>query len=168
MRLVRIPRRTFSESPSRSTKRGKLFQKTTVNDSKASNPLLGGWWSDSKSGWANRNWAGSVSRESKVIWFHEPDVSVIQSLMLTFVLCLLAWSGLGLIGSILLLTKSARPERALFFVLFSLPHAIIFGPFFLLMGLVGRRQKLCPYCRSSIDRNATVCANCTRVLPTSP
>ena len=45
------------------------------------------------------------------------------------------WSGLGLVGSFLLLTKSARPERALFVVLFSLPHAIIFGPLFLLINL---------------------------------
>jgi hypothetical protein len=84
-----------------------------------------------------------------------------------FVLCIFVWSGLGLIGSILILTKSARPERALFAVLFSLPHAIIFGPIFLLMTLAGRPQKLCPFCQSSIDRDATVCAKCTRQLPYS-
>jgi hypothetical protein len=75
------------------------------------------------------------------------------------------WSGLGLIGSFILLTKSARPERAFFVVLFSLPHAVIFGPLFLLMNLAGRPQKLCPFCQSSIDRDATVCAECTKELP---
>ena len=75
------------------------------------------------------------------------------------------WSGLGLVGSFLLLTKSARPERALFVVLFSLPHAIIFGPLFLLINLASRPQKLCPFCQSSIDEAATVCAKCTRELP---
>lgn len=82
-----------------------------------------------------------------------------------FVPIIFVWSGLGLVGSLLLLTKSARPERALFVVLFSLPHAIIFGPIFLLLNLAGRPQKLCPLCQSSIDRDATVCANCTRELP---
>ncbi len=76
------------------------------------------------------------------------------------------WSGLGLIGSVLLFNKSARPDRALFVILFSLPHAIIFGPLFLLMNLAGRPQKLCPFCKSSIDREATVCAKCTKDLPT--
>lgn len=84
---------------------------------------------------------------------------------MTFVLCIFVWSGLGLIGSILILAKSARPERAAFAVLFSLPHAIIFGPVFLLMSLAGRPQKLCPFCQSSIDRDATACAKCTRQLP---
>jgi hypothetical protein len=77
------------------------------------------------------------------------------------------WSGLGLIGSFLLLNKSARPERAIFIVLFSLPHAIIFGPIFLLMNLAGRPQKLCPFCQSGIDRDALVCPKCTRDLPKS-
>jgi hypothetical protein len=78
------------------------------------------------------------------------------------------WSGLGLFGSFLLLTNSARPERALFIVLFSLPHAIIFGPIFLLMNLAGRPQKLCPFCQSEIDRDATVCSECTRDQPKNP
>jgi hypothetical protein len=77
----------------------------------------------------------------------------------------IVWSGLGLVGSVLLLIKSARPERALFLVLFSLPHAIIFGPLFLFMNLTGRPQKVCPFCQSSIDRGATVCAKCTKELP---
>lgn len=77
----------------------------------------------------------------------------------------MVWSGLGLIGSFLLLNKSARPERAMFVVLFSLPHAIIFGPVFLLLSLAGRPQKLCPFCQSSIDCKAIVCAKCTRELP---
>jgi hypothetical protein len=71
------------------------------------------------------------------------------------------------VGSVLLLIKSARPERALFLVLFSLPHAIIFGPLFLLVNLTGRPQKVCPFCQSSIDRQATVCAKCTKELPYS-
>lgn len=75
------------------------------------------------------------------------------------------WSGLGLVGSALLLTKSAQPERAMFVVLFSLPHAIIFGPLFLLLSLAGRPQTPCPFCKSSIDRDATVCAKCTKDLP---
>ena len=79
---------------------------------------------------------------------------------------IMIWSGLGLIGSILLLSKSARPERAIFLVLFSIPHAIIFGPMFLLMTLAERPAKQCPFCRSTIDREASVCAKCTRELPT--
>lgn len=79
---------------------------------------------------------------------------------------IIIWSGLGLMGSFLLLSKSARPERAIFVVLFSLPHAIIFGPMFLVINLAGRPQKLCPFCQSSIDKAAVVCANCTRELPT--
>ncbi|QDT03856.1 hypothetical protein K227x_22410 [Rubripirellula lacrimiformis] len=86
---------------------------------------------------------------------------------MTFLPYLFVWSGLGLVGSLLLLTKSARPERALFIVLFSLVHAIVFGPIFLLMTLAGRPQKLCPFCQSSIDRDAVVCAKCTRELPIS-
>ena len=78
---------------------------------------------------------------------------------------IVVWSGLGLVGSVLMLTKSARPERAVFAVLFSLPHAIIFGPLLLLAMLFSRPEKVCPYCQSSIDRQALVCAKCTRELP---
>ena len=81
-----------------------------------------------------------------------------------FLALMAVWSGLGLIGSALVFTKSARPERALFAVLFSLPHAIIFGPIFLLLSLIGRPQKLCSFCQSSIDRDAVVCSKCTRDL----
>ncbi len=28
-------------------------------------------------------------------------------------------------------------------------------------------QKICPHCKSSIDRDATVCSNCTRDVPSS-
>lgn len=75
---------------------------------------------------------------------------------------ILMWSGLGLIGTCLLLSKSADPGRALAVAAFSLPHAIIFGPLFLMLNLAGRPQKLCPYCKSSIDRDASVCSECTR------
>lgn len=75
--------------------------------------------------------------------------------MMTLLPYIIFWSSLGLIGSILFVSKSAGPERAMFLVLFSLPHAIIFGPIFLLMNLAGRPQKVCPFCQSSIDRDAT-------------
>lgn len=85
--------------------------------------------------------------------------------MLDYLPYILIWSGLGLIGSFLMLTKSARPERMIFGVLFSLPHAIIFGPLFLLAILFARPEKVCPYCQSNIDREARVCSKCTRELP---
>jgi|GEM_PF-4487462 len=78
---------------------------------------------------------------------------------------LILWSGLGLIGSLVLLSKSATPERTIFVVILSIPHAIVFGPIFLLIALAGQPQQQCPYCQSSINRIATVCAKCTRDLP---
>jgi len=73
------------------------------------------------------------------------------------------WSGLGLIGTALIVSKSARKGSAVAGALFSLPHAIIFGPLFLLMMLAaGPPLRLCPFCKSSIPRNATVCSECTR------
>lgn len=72
------------------------------------------------------------------------------------------WSGLGLIGTAVLLTKSARKSQAPVGGLLSLPFAVVFGPIFLLIALTARAQKLCPHCKSSIDREATACPECTR------
>lgn len=72
------------------------------------------------------------------------------------------WSGLGLVGTYLLVSKSAETKRAIPIALFSLPHAIVFGPLFLMLTLAGRAQKVCPHCHSSIDRRASVCGHCTR------
>ena len=74
------------------------------------------------------------------------------------------WICSGLAGSALLLSKSAFKGRATAAVLFSLPHAIIFGPLFLLMNLTTLPQQICPHCQSSIPRSATVCSECTRAL----
>lgn len=71
-------------------------------------------------------------------------------------------SGLGLIGTALMVSKSARKGSAVAMALFSLPHAVIFGPLFLLMMLAGVSAKLCPHCKSGIPRGATVCSECTR------
>ncbi|TWT85363.1 hypothetical protein Pla123a_01700 [Posidoniimonas polymericola] len=72
------------------------------------------------------------------------------------------WSVLGLIGTGIMLSKSAYKGRATAAALFSLPHAVIFGPIFLLIMLAARSQKACPHCKSSIDREASVCPECTR------
>ena len=74
------------------------------------------------------------------------------------------WVCCGLTGSALLLSKSAFKGRATAVVLFSLPHAIIFGPLFLQMNLATLPQQICPHCQSSIPRSATVCSKGTRGL----
>lgn len=72
------------------------------------------------------------------------------------------WGGLGLAGSVLLVVKSARPERAVAAALASIPLALVFGPIFLLLSLVQVPQKLCPHCKGSLDRDAEVCGDCLR------
>ncbi len=75
---------------------------------------------------------------------------------------MILWSGLGLAGTARMISKSARKGSAVAMALFSLPHAVIFGPLFLLMMLAGRDSTLCPHCKSAIPKDATVCSECTR------
>lgn len=75
---------------------------------------------------------------------------------------IILWSGLGILGTGVIMAKSARPEKD---ALCSLPAAIIGGPLFLLGNLAGRPQKLCPFCKSSVDRDATACPKCTKDIP---
>jgi hypothetical protein len=72
------------------------------------------------------------------------------------------WSGLGLLGTAIMYARSAEKGKATAFALFSLAHAVIFGPLFLLGALMGSPQQICPHCKSSIRKDATVCPKCTR------
>ncbi len=82
------------------------------------------------------------------------------------VLAILLWSGLGVIGWLNLLSKNShKPARAIGMGCFSIPHAIIFGPFFLFISLAAESMQICPFCQSEIPAAATVCGKCTRDLP---
>ena len=76
------------------------------------------------------------------------------------------WCGSGLLGTaILVFNNSAFPGRSAVTAIFTVPHALVFGPIWLLINLVGRKLKECPFCKSAIRADATVCAKCTRSLP---
>ena len=77
-------------------------------------------------------------------------------------LIMMVWISLGFVGSLLLLGKSAEKGRAVVFFVFSLIHAVVFGPIFLFLVLMVRAQKLCEHCKSEIRRDARVCSECTR------
>lgn len=79
------------------------------------------------------------------------------------ILLMTVWSTLGLLGWATNLAKHpTSPGRTVVFATLSLPHAIIFGPIFLMLALVTRAQKECPHCKSMIPTAASVCYKCTR------
>ena len=75
------------------------------------------------------------------------------------------WAGLGLLGTTIMLSKGSKvPGRTIAMALFSLPHAVIFGPLFLLLTLSAQSVKPCPFCCSRIPEAAVVCPKCTRSI----
>ena len=80
-------------------------------------------------------------------------------------LWLLLWPMSVLIGTAIMGSKNPDfPEKMAFVAIFSLPHAVVFGPFWLLLSLTLSEQQMCPHCRSSIDSQASVCPKCTRQI----
>lgn len=76
------------------------------------------------------------------------------------------WSGIGLLGWLIMAVKNSnRPLKAIGFGLFTLPHAVIFGPLFFFLSLTVPSTQICPYCQSDIPTAAIVCQKCTRDLP---
>jgi ribosomal protein L40E len=81
-------------------------------------------------------------------------------------LAVICWCGIGLVGWLMMISKqSARPARAIGLGLFSIPHALIFGPLYFAIALAAQAIQVCPHCQSDIPAKATVCAKCTRDLP---
>lgn len=75
----------------------------------------------------------------------------------------LLWPVLGLLGTRIYLSRMSNTRgRGMGYALFTLPHAIVFGPFFLFLALSQKAKKECRFCLSTIDERATVCPECTR------
>ena len=76
------------------------------------------------------------------------------------------WCGSGLLGTAILVFKNSafRGRKAIYAIL-TVPHALMFGPIWLLLSLLGYSAKECPFCKSTIRADATVCSECTRSLP---
>jgi hypothetical protein len=78
---------------------------------------------------------------------------------------LVLWAGLGLLGTVVMCVKNMTvPRRAVLTAVFTIPHAIVFDPIWLLIALVARSHRECPYCKSAIPAAASVCPECTRSL----
>ena len=76
------------------------------------------------------------------------------------------WCGLGLLGTAIMVRKNAAiPGISVMSAILTIPHALVFGPIWLLLSLAGHKVKECPFCKSAIRADATVCAKCTRSLP---
>ena len=76
------------------------------------------------------------------------------------------WAALGLSGTVTLLSRidENNASQNIFAALFSLPHAIIFGPIFGFLIALSPPLSRCPFCRHSIPKDAPACYKCTRKL----
>ena len=76
------------------------------------------------------------------------------------------WCGSGLLGTTIWFVKNtAFPRHAVILAIVTIPLALVLGPIWLLIQLTGYSVKKCPYCKSAVRGDATVCPHCTRSQP---